>query len=402
MANLFQHSIHVIRTHQTASGAYPACPNFPTYRYSWFRDGAFIAYAMDVAGQHDSARRFHDWVARTLLRHTDKAERAIEKAAHAAPLGEDYLHTRYAIDGKEGPDDWPNFQLDGLGTWLWALAEHAHRTSGLLVPEWRKVVDLVARYLSALWLYPCYDLWEEHAQYLHPYTLAAIYAGLKAADSVVTVDGWPPAPRDSRDSGQALSEAEGPAVIEEIRRFLLEHGVRNDHLIKYIALSRRGGVSSSAPPHPGSSAPQHPGSPAQIDASLIGVATPYRLLLPDDPIMQATVARIEAELHCPGGGIHRYLTDTYYGGGEWVLLAGWLGWYYAEMGEQERAGELLRWIEAQADADGHLPEQVSTHLLVPGRYGEWEARWGPVAKPLLWSHAMYLILHQALESPQER
>jgi len=28
--------------------------------------------------------------------------------------------------------------------------------------------------------------------------------------------------------------------------------------------------------------------------------------------------------------MHRYADDTYYGGGEWVLLATWLGWYYVE------------------------------------------------------------------------
>ncbi len=95
-------------------------------------------------------------------------------------------------------------------------------------------------------------------------------------------------------------------------------------------------------------------------------------------------------------GRQRYVGDTYYGGGEWVLLAAWLGWYYIEAGEWERARELLRWVEAQADADGHLPEQVSEHLLAPDRFAEWEARWGPVAKPLLWSHAMYLILHHNL------
>jgi len=113
--------------------------------------------------------------------------------------------------------------------------------------------------------------------------------------------------------------------------------------------------------------------------------------------MQATIAQIEAHLRRPGGGVYRYLGDTYYGGGEWVLLAAWLGWYYTEVGEEERASELLNWVEAQADDEGHLPEQVSTHLLATDRYAEWEARWGPVAKPLLWSHAMYLILHRALE-----
>lgn len=36
--------------------------------------------------------------------------------------------------------------LDGLGTWLWALAEHMRRTSEPLPLEWDTAVDLVARY----------------------------------------------------------------------------------------------------------------------------------------------------------------------------------------------------------------------------------------------------------------
>ncbi len=369
MVNLPQHSIQVILTHQAPSGAYPASPTFPTYHYSWFRDGAFIAYAMDVVGEHESARRFHDWVVRTILRHREQAERAIRRAERGRLLEEDYLHTRYTLDGEVGDEEWPNFQLDGLGTWLWALAAHVRRRGDnpyTLPSSWREAVKLTARYLAALWAYPCYDLWEEHPQYLHPYTLSAIYAGLQAARAV------------------GVFNLDGQATADEVHRFVLTHGVRDGHLVKQIC-----------PPE--QEATLDDDLTTAVDASLIGVSTPHRLLSPTDPLMQATAARIEAELHCEGGGVHRYRADTYYGGGEWVLLAGWLGWYYVEAGERERAQTLLRWIEAQADPEGNLPEQVSTHLLAPAHYSEWEARWGPVAKPLLWSHAMYLILYRALE-----
>jgi len=368
--NLRARSIAIIRTHQDASGAYVASPTFPDYRYCWFRDGAFIACAMDLAGQHESAHRFHDWAARTILRHADKAEQAIEKAGRGEPLGENYLHARYTLQGREGAREWPNFQLDGLGTWLWALAEHRRRTSEPLRPEWETAAQLVARYLAALWSHPCYDLWEEYPQYVHPYTLAAIYAGLRAAQ--MTTDHRPPT------AANALPAAD---VTDEIRRFVLEHGVQGGHLVKHITSEREEAAAAGSQPS------------VDVDASLLGLATPYRLLAPDDPLMRATVARIEADLHRPGGGVHRYLGDTYYGGGEWVLLTAWLGWYYAEVEEWERAWELLRWVEAQADADGYLPEQVPGHLLAPEHYAEWEARRGPVAKPLLWSHAMYLILY---------
>jgi len=61
------------------------------------------------------------------------------------------------------------------------------------------------------------------------------------------------------------------------------------------------------------------------------------------------------------------------------------------------ARDLLAWIEAQATPDGALPEQVSEHLLHPERHAEWERRWGKVACPLLWSHAMYLVVASLLE-----
>ncbi len=365
MPDLYDHSIATMHAHQAPSGAYVASPNFSTYHYSWFRDGAFTAYAMDVAGQYESARRFHDWVVGVIMRHAQQVECAIEKTALGQPLGDDYLHTRYTVEGNAATDDWPNFQNDGVGTWLWALARHVRRRAEPLPKEWAIAVDLVARYLVALWSVPCYDLWEEHPQYLHPYTLAAIYAGLQAAAQLM------PTKR------QKLLVAAG-----EIQHFVLAHCVRSGQVVKSIA--------------PPSGEIMEPYLSSVVDASLIGASTPYRLFAPDDPLMCTTVARIEADLHRSNGGVYRYLADTYYGGGEWLLLAAWLGWYYAEVGEFGQARALLHWMEAQADLQGNLPEQVSTHLLRPAYYPEWEARWGKVASPLLWSHAMYVVLYHTL------
>ncbi len=95
----------------------------------------------------------------------------------------------------------------------------------------------------------------------------------------------------------------------------------------------------------------------------------------------------------PGGGVHRHLEDTYYGGGEWLLLTAMLG-----LAEPDRAADCLAWIEAHATAGGLLPEQVADHLLAPEQYDVWVAKWGPPACPLLWSHAMFLTLGHELEA----
>jgi GH15 family glucan-1,4-alpha-glucosidase len=354
MMDLYARSIEIILANQAPSGAYVASPNFPSYRYCWFRDGAFIAYAMDIAGHADSASRFHAWAASTIHARADVVARAVAAAGQGnPPSAHDILHTRYTLDGRDGrSEEWPNFQLDGFGTWLWSLEEHARLTGNMLPEDWLSAAGLVAEYLASLWHFPCFDCWEEFPDQVHTYTLASIYAGLRAHRS--------------------LSGVSHTAVLNEIRQRIDNSAIWDGHFAK--ALGR-----------------------ADVDASLLSLSTPYRLVAPESPVMLATVAAIERDLR-RGGGVHRYPGDTYYGGGEWVLLTAWLGWYYAEAGQREKAAALLDWVEAQADEDGNLPEQTPATLNAPGYYQPWRQRWGEIARPLLWSHAKYLILKTALEA----
>lgn len=127
-----------------------------------------------------------------------------------------------------------------------------------------------------------------------------------------------------------------------------------------------------------------------VDASLLWLSIPFEVVPFDSEVFRNTVQRIEAEL-ISGAGVHRYKKDTYYGG-EWILLSCWLGWYYAMGGQTEKAKTILNWVESTADKNGYLPEQVCTHMLDAGSYDPWVKLWGEPAAPLLWSHAMYIIL----------
>lgn len=353
VSSLYSHSLDIIRTNQAPSGAYIAGPNFPEYRYCWFRDGAYIAYSLDLAGEPESADRFYSWATGMIASRAEQVERVIATvSAGGMPAPEDLLHTRYTLDGELGPDGWPNFQLDGFGTLLWGLSEHLALSGGSLSDTSRAAVDLLARYLGALWGLPCYDCWEEFGDKVHTATLAAVYGGLNAAALLLG------------DDAPARSAA-------EIKAFVLSRCVVDGALCKFV------------------------GNPA-VDASLLHVATPYRLLTPDDPLMKATVERIESELRQDGDGVRRYAQDSYYGGGEWVLLTAYLGWYYVECGKLDEARRLLGWVEGRAAKNGMLPEQVPEHLNYPGMLPVWEERWGPVASPLLWSHAAYITLSRHL------
>jgi GH15 family glucan-1,4-alpha-glucosidase len=196
-----------------------------------------------------------------------------------------------------------------------------------------------------LWAQPCFDCWEEFPDKVHTHTLAAIYGGLQAYSQLV--------------------EAGLSPTLAAIRQFIFDAQMVNGRFVKFAGST-------------------------VVDASLLGLATPYRVVEPGHPAMRATVAQITAELG-RGGGLHRYAADTYYGGGEWVLLTAWLAWYYAEQGEASMAQSALSWVEAQADQQGQLPEQVPNNLNDPGYLQPWQARWGQIANPLLWSHAQYLI-----------
>lgn len=110
-------------------------------------------------------------------------------------------------------ESWPNFQLDGLGTWLWTLAEHVRLTAlRVLPPAWRDAAALTARYLAALWPRSCYDCWEEFEDRVHPYTLAAIYGGLRALTSLSLDGRWETAPA-------------------AIRSYVLERGVHDGRVV---------------------------------------------------------------------------------------------------------------------------------------------------------------------------
>ena len=353
-------SLAVIRAGQAPNGAFVAGPTFSQYGYAWLRDGAFIAEALDIVGEREAAGRFHAWVAGVIVDSASGIERSI-KAGEAGRLPDaaDYLHCRYTLDGSVGPDDWPTFQLDGPGIWLWSMGQHV-RAGGddAMGGEVEEAALLAGRYLAALWRLPSNDAWEEFPDRVHTNTLAANLAGLRALLALSTAARGEP----------TIVDAEA-AIAARLR-------------------GRRGGEAWT----------KWDGSP-EVDASLLWMAAPFALVPPSDGRFEATLRRIEEELVSADGGVHRYVGDSYYGGGAWLLLTASLGRVYVRRnrpGDRDRALRCLRWMEAQAAPDGGMPEQVATHAFHPEFIDHWRATWGESACPLLWSHATYLALRAEL------
>lgn len=357
-AELLRRSRDIIVSHQAPSGAYPACEEFSAYRgYSWFRDGSFIADAMSRVGEAGSADRFHAWCVGVLRENEAKVHDLIATfRAGETPEPGAMLPTRFTFDGQPGSDPWWDFQLDGYGTWLWAVHAHAARHDASLEP-WADGVRVAVDYLVEFWDLSCYDWWEEHVEHRHGSTLGAIFAGLDAAATSSALND------ERRVAARQAADA--------IRATLLDEGTTADgHLRKWM------------------------GSDA-VDGSLTACVVPFGVVAPGSPVAEATLAAVEEQITVDGG-VHRFAADVFFGGGQWPLLSCLLGWNHLAAGRRDRAEELLSWAAAQADADLQLPEQVPHDLLHPEHRQEWLDRWGPVAQPLLWSHAMVLTLAHEL------
>jgi GH15 family glucan-1,4-alpha-glucosidase len=353
-------SAEVIAEHQHVSGAYLASPTFSVYQFSWFRDGAFIADAMSRAGQLDSADQFFGWCTRVIAKRAGHITQLVDRSARGEPIRRDeHLPTRYTVDGDVTGEDWWDFQLDGYGTWMFMFVEH-HRRHDVgfagCAPETRTALALCVDYLCAFWSQPCFDWWEENVDGVHVSTLASIEAGLRAVVSADLIDG------DRR--------ARASQVADDIVVLILADGCADNHLVKTIGQDER------------------------VDASLIAAFTPFHTIDATGETAVNTYRRIADDL--APDGVHRFLGDTYFGGGRWVVLAGFLGAHEARTGNADRALERLNWMYQQATPEGLLPEQVTDHSLDPTFIDEWVERWGSVATPLLWSHAMYITLADEL------
>ena len=353
--NLLETSIQIIKRNQSKYGSYVASPNYSPYQYCWLRDGTFTAYSMDITHEHDSAYRYYHWVDKTINRHAWKVENLLSKEnREEKSISDNYLHARYRLDGTEAVEAWANKQFDGYATWLWGLAEHIKMTNEeYLLEKFEKSIKITLKYLIHVWKEPCYDCWEEFPDKLHTSTLACIAGGLDAINAF-------------------LKEKEIEKQVREIVIFLKSKCTSKKRFAKFYDPTTKRSRG--------------------IDGSLLWIVYPFKIVSPTGPLFSRTCQQIDTRLL--NDGVHRYPEDTFYGGGEWVILTLWLAWHYRTIGRVSRYDSLIEWVENQADEKGQLPEQVSVNLNAPKEYQKWGNRWGPVAKPLLWSHAMYVILKE--------
>ena len=354
LKNLYRKSIEVIKENQSDFGLYEASPNFKNYKYCWLRDSTFIAYSMDIIGNNSSSRKFYSGINRIIKKKRNEINKLIREYDKNGNINKNnMLPARFTLKGEVTNTDWEEFQLDGYGIWLWGLYNHLKISKDLELvnSEFRDSIDLLVRYLKTFWKQPNYDCWEENGDKVHPSTISSIYGGLLAI-------------------GNNNKDIEILKLCEVIKNYVINNCIRDNHVVKFIGSS-------------------------EVDSSLLWLSTPFELLEDNNRLMKGTLKKIEKDLF--KDGLKRYKNDEYYGGGIWPLLTAQIGWNYFRMGEIKIAREMLERILEFSDEEYNLPEQVPENLNHPRKYLYWKNKWGKIAKPLLWSHAMYLILYTLLD-----
>ena len=351
---MIERSVSRILANQTPSGAIVASPDFTQYHYSWLRDGSFVAYALDVVGAHEAADRYHRWVSDAVATIGPLIDDVIDRRKVGGVI--DPLHmppARFSVDGTTVLDGWPNFQIDGYGTWLWSLGQHLALTgASSMSDDLRSSVARVAQYLVTFATVPCYEVWEESGTAVHTSTLACVYGGLTSAASLL--------------NDESLLES-----AESVRAHVMDDAVAAGIYVKSTENS-------------------------DVDASTLWLLAPFRLVDIDDATFIRTVDAIESRLGF-AGGIRRYATDTYFGSGWWPVLTASLGWHKLVIGDLEGARRCRDSIDEHFDEMGRLGEQFGGEQRDPDHFAEWVERWGPPAQDLTWSHAMFLVLLDAIQ-----
>ncbi len=341
-----------------------------SYGYCWPRDGAFIAHALDVAGEHHLSRAFFDW-----------AMRAQERDGG--------WYQRYSVTGNLAPS-WGLVQFDETGLLVWAAFRHIGITGDLAYAR-TILTHLIraANYLRDaldpdLGIAPfTIDLWEEVASsntYASACTWSAFLSLAQLADTLGDTElatQWYEAARHLKSAIEThLWSEQHQRFLRGRNQLLLPEDaarLRHDphaHLRETTILGHRRYLRDADP---------------TVDISLLGLSVPCGVFAANDARIVATTQAIREHLTGPNGGIMRYERDGYRGGNPWVLCTLWLAWQEYEQGDMDSALQHYRWVLDHATALDLLPEQVDRQTGEPC----WII-------PLAWSHAMFILVTKLL------
>jgi glucoamylase len=370
VVRLFKRSLLVVRTQIDQGGAIIAANDSDVtlratdhYSYLWPRDGALVAYALDLAGYSNLTRAFFDLCGQIIT-------------------AEGYFSQKYNPDGSPASSwhaSWDPFtkqrlvpiQEDETALVLWALWNHYDEfrdiefVKKLYRPLITRAADFMVRFRDKKTGLPepSWNLWEDRRA-IHTFTCATVTGGLRAAANFAEL------------FGDTEAASQYSVAAREVRDAMRAHLYRPD----------LGRFARSIMPR----ADGRFDVDQTIDASLFSIFY-FGAFAADDPVVQETMRAVENRLWAKTdvGGCARYEADAYMRvsedvervpGNPWFICTLWLADYRIAasrtLEELERAVEILEWVVERALPSGVLAEQVDPLTGAPVS-----------VSPLTWSHS---------------
>jgi GH15 family glucan-1,4-alpha-glucosidase len=379
LVELYKRSLLIMNTQIDEGGAILAANDHDVteratdhYSYLWTRDGAFVAYALDLAGYSEMSRDFYELCGRIVH-----------------PRG--YFLQKYNPDETVASGWHPSWdpvsrtalvpiQEDETALVLWAFWRHyeryrdidlAHRLYRRMI---RKCADFLADFRDPLTglPFPSWNLWEDRRG-VHTFTCSTVVGGLRAAANFAGLF--------AETDRAATYETAAAEIVSGMREQLYseEHG-------RFLRSLVAANVDGSAV------------TDATVDSSLFGVFA-FECFAVDDPLVTTTMEAVASKLKDQGplGGVARFENDGYMRENEaaasnsWFICTLWLADYYIAKAKTSSdltaAMELIEWVARMALPSGVLAEQVDP------------ATGKPVSvSPLTWSHSTFVAtIHHYLE-----
>ena len=369
---LYKRSLLIMRTQLNNNGAIMAANdsdnmqfNRDTYSYMWPRDGALVAYALDLAGYSELSRRFFSFCADVV--HRDGY--FLHKYTPSGHLGSSW-HPWMENDSPQLP-----IQEDETALVVWALWNHylSNKDIEFIKPLYRPLIKNAADFMikyrdpeTKLPL-PSHDLWEER-QGIHTFTVGAVYGGLMAAANFAEAFGQTEISDSYRQGASEIRDA--------MDKYL--YLPQENRFARMINLKENGEMEVDA----------------TVDASLYGIFA-FGAYEADDEKVTSTMDQVYQKLWCKTdvGGLARYENDYYHRvsyelpGNPWFVTTLWLAQYYIAMAkskdELDKAIKIMEWVADRTLQSGVLAEQVNPYTNEPIS-----------VSPLTWSHASFVMVVQ--------
>ncbi|ACP55023.1 glycoside hydrolase family 15 protein [Saccharolobus islandicus] len=337
-------------------GTFAASPS-PIYLYSWVRDSAFSAMALQLAGHYNSALKFWLWL------------------SNAGQLQSGVWYTRYNFYDGQPDTTFGIPELDGIGLYEMGVYQYYNLTGNVtflkqILPTIYKSVKYQIEMIneSRYHLLPQdLSVWEDREAY-HFWTEAINDLGLKSVAEIY----------------RALNFSNYTTILyyeKELNQSIIGNFWNDNYFASALGVSVlfEGGKSETI---------LSPEPPSVDSATLLPINLGY---LPPTSNYSVSNFEIVNKTLLTTGGLARFPNDMYHYSQSlydatspeppWIITTLFEALYLEELGKYNEALNLMNWVYDHSQ-HGLLPEAIDPKYAYPL----------PTTSPLTWSSAMFDIV----------